>query len=558
MAACSSTPAYRRAGPWRAAQCVLAAAVLAAAPRALARGWMALVRLVRLLRGRGVPAPEARPPRPPADALRLQRHLDALLQVILASAHTMDPEQTARSALDAIVRILGAERAFLFWCTEVSGTLTLRAARDVSGADVPAAPPESLPVVERVQAEQRPLVFDVPQAPRSILAAPLHIAERLTGVVYVEGPLAGGASALEDLAILQAIANHVAVAIETARVAHLEVHVAAEREQRRLAETLAAVVATLTATLDLDEVLNRLLENLALVVPYDSATVLLRDGEHFRVGAARGHADAVATRRLIVPAGNDLLREVLETRWPVTLADVRGDRRYRGYGGADYTRAWMGLPLLIGDEVIGFLTLDNHEPGVYGEPEALIAFTFAGQAAVAIRNARLFGEARRLASTDSLTRVHNRHQFFELAEAEFSAARLYSRPLAAIMLDIDHFKRVNDSYGHAAGDDVLRVVAERCRAVLRDTDILGRYGGEEFVALLPHTEERAAALVAERLRALVADAPIGFDGGALNLTISVGVATLDTETRNLEALLGSADAALYEAKQAGRNRVAIG
>ncbi|MEN9938966.1 MAG: hypothetical protein RLZZ387_5545 [Chloroflexota bacterium] len=504
-------------------------------------------------------------PRRPAP----QRSLDALLQISLASVTTRDPDHTARAALDAVAVILGTERALLFWTSEVSGTLTLRAAR-AGGADIP-EPAYSVALVERVRVEGRPLVLDAASdvrvldaegvkspGPHGALAAPLYVAERLAGVVYVEGRGGSAVFTEEDVAILQAIANHVAVAIETARMALLEVHVAAEREQRRLAETLAAVTAALTTTLDLDEVLDRLLENLALVVPYDSAAVLLRENNHFRVVAARGHSDAVAVRRLILPAGDALLGEVIATHRPTVLADVRTDPRYIGYGGTDYTRSWMGLPLLAGEEVFGFLTLDSGKVGAYGEQESAIAFTFAGQAAIAIRNARLFGEVRRLAATDALTEVHNRHQFFVLAEQEWDAAQALSRPAAAIMVDIDHFKRVNDTYGHAAGDSVLRTVAQRCQAAVRDSDVLGRYGGEEFAVLLPNTGAEAALLVAERLRARIADTPITLDGGEIPVTVSVGVANAHAATRSLAALLDRADAALYAAKGAGRNRVVVG
>lgn len=497
-----------------------------------------------------------------ADVPHMRRQLDALLDVNLASAHSLDPELTARAALDAIVQILHGERALLLWSSEVSGTLTLRAARDAHGADLADAGDYDTALVERVRAEQRPLLrvssHGPSERPWSALAAPLTIVERLVGVVYVDSRLARDAFAEEDVAVLQAIASHVAVAIETARVAHLEVYVAAERDQRRLAETLASVASALTSTLDLNEVLDRLLESLALVVPYDSASVLLREDEHFKMVAARGLPEAVSVRRLILPAGDAMLAEVLTARRPITLADARRDPRYRGYGGTDYTRSWIGLPLLAGDDVIGFLTIDSRLPSLYGEREAAIAFTFASQAAIAIRNARLFGEVRRLAATDTLTEVHNRHQFFALAEAEWDAARLLGRPLAAMMLDIDHFKRVNDTHGHAAGDEVLRAVAQRCRAALRDGDVLGRYGGEEFALVLPGADESAALLVAERLRALIGGAPLAVPGGEVPVTISVGVAAAGDTTASLAALLNRADEALYAAKAAGRNRVTAG
>jgi diguanylate cyclase (GGDEF)-like protein len=121
---------------------------------------------------------------------------------------------------------------------------------------------------------------------------------------------------------------------------------------------------------------------------------------------------------------------------------------------------------------------------------------------------------------------------------------------------VDHFKRVNDRHGHHVGDQVLRTLAERCKSALRSGDVLGRYGGEEFAILLPGTsQQNAATVLAERIRRKVAEDPIDTDAGAVKVTVSVGVAAMDEETRHPEDLFKRADAALYEAKQAGRNRV---
>ena len=126
-----------------------------------------------------------------------------------------------------------------------------------------------------------------------------------------------------------------------------------------------------------------------------------------------------------------------------------------------------------------------------------------------------------------------------------------------MMLDLDHFKLVNDRHGHGAGDDVLREVARRLLATIRETDLPARYGGEEFAVLLPETDLETARAAAERVRLAVAEAPIGTRRGPLAVTLSAGVAVLEDATRDLGALFDAADAALYAAKSAGRNRVAV-
>ena len=135
-------------------------------------------------------------------------------------------------------------------------------------------------------------------------------------------------------------------------------------------------------------------------------------------------------------------------------------------------------------------------------------------------------------------------------------ARRLKHPLATLMVDVDNFKQVNDTYGHAAGDEVLRAVAARTRSHLRDIDLLGRYGGDEFVVFLVETELEAARRVGERICQGVAAMPVVIDQGPLNVTISVGVARLAEEGPNVAALVNDADVALYAAKKAGKNQVA--
>lgn len=167
---------------------------------------------------------------------------------------------------------------------------------------------------------------------------------------------------------------------------------------------------------------------------------------------------------------------------------------------------------------------------------------------------RLYAQAQRAAITDPLTGIYNRRGFFELSERELQRANRFGHPLSAVMFDIDHFKRLNDAHGHAAGDQALKETAERCFRALRKVDILGRYGGEEFAALLPETDLESACQAAERLR-IAATPPIQTGGAEIHLTVSLGVAVRNRDDDTLDILLRRADQALYEAKSAGRNCV---
>jgi diguanylate cyclase (GGDEF)-like protein len=162
----------------------------------------------------------------------------------------------------------------------------------------------------------------------------------------------------------------------------------------------------------------------------------------------------------------------------------------------------------------------------------------------------------RQANTDSLTRLFNRRKGWEMIEYEIARSERYQRPLSIIMMDIDHFKTINDMHGHLAGDRVLRAMAKVAREAIRSIDSLIRWGGEEFIVLLPDTELEAALPVAERLREAIAGMRVTVPDEELSITASLGVARKDENTLDLETLVARVDQALYIAKFRGRNRVA--
>lgn len=184
-----------------------------------------------------------------------------------------------------------------------------------------------------------------------------------------------------------------------------------------------------------------------------------------------------------------------------------------------------------------------------GEPAILVALND-----ISDRKA-LEAELLKQASTDSLTGIGNRRHFLTQAELEMARARRFGRPLSVMMLDVDHFKSINDRFGHAVGDAVLQAVVRRANDSLRQSDQLARFGGEEFVALLPETSLPAALVVADRLRQHLAERPVIALGKAVPCTISIGIAEIHENDATIDDLLRRADEALYRAKELGRNRV---
>jgi diguanylate cyclase (GGDEF)-like protein len=174
---------------------------------------------------------------------------------------------------------------------------------------------------------------------------------------------------------------------------------------------------------------------------------------------------------------------------------------------------------------------------------------------VDLKNAQV--DLQRLAATDFLTGIANHRSFFEAGEQEIQRARRYGHPLAALLLDLDHFKQINDTYGHAVGDRMLVAMTASLHNHLRDIDVFGRLGGEEFAILLPETDLAGGWVTAERLRAAIAETAIDAGNAVLKITISIGVTLLSPDDHGLDTVLKRADDAMYEAKRAGRNRVMV-
>ncbi len=210
------------------------------------------------------------------------------------------------------------------------------------------------------------------------------------------------------------------------------------------------------------------------------------------------------------------------------------------------------LPLVPGKKVIGCLLVWGEEISEQDLP----AFSlFSSQIAVAFENARLLERIKQIAITDDLTGLYNRRGLFEIGRLEIERTRRYNLPLSAIVIDIDHFKRVNDRYSHAIGDQVLRSFASCIREHTRELDVVGRIGGEEFVILLPGSNHLSARKTANRLQDLIAENTVVTSFGEIRITVSQGIAEMDSGMNDLNELVQAADRALYQAKETGRNRV---
>jgi diguanylate cyclase (GGDEF)-like protein len=248
---------------------------------------------------------------------------------------------------------------------------------------------------------------------------------------------------------------------------------------------------------------------------------------------------------------------MVENRQPLVMPDTLDFPAWIFHPETTWVRSYVGAPIVQQEQVIGFINLDSPTPNLYNARTAERLMSVANHVAIAIQNARLFEQLQELAVTDELTGIDNRRGFFALANREFERALRYQHPLTVLVMDIDHFKDVNDRLGHPAGDEVLRRIAQECVQEIRKIDLLGRYGGEEFVFALTETTLEQAHQTAERIRARIGALVTETPAGSSQVTVSLGVAELCPKCRSLQNLIDHADQALYEAKQAGRNRVEV-
>jgi diguanylate cyclase (GGDEF)-like protein len=347
-----------------------------------------------------------------------------------------------------------------------------------------------------------------------------------------------------DIPLLNDFAHELATAMHGLEMA------ASEREQVAQMRALHEISNAIFRSLRLDEMLKSVAQSLIQQLGFDRVRLYLvnRDGEQLESILTldqRGHESAekehFPIKRGVHPMVDLLLGKT-------------GDERIE-----KYQRTILYLPLRTRDENMGILMVDNllSQQEIPQEQIPILA-AVAGQLGMAIKNSRLFQGVEELSITDGLTGLYLLRYFRQRLKEEFYRAERTHGQLSLMILDIDHFKRFNDTYGHPAGDTILTTVAERVLANARKVDLTARYGGDEFVILLPDTSAEEALLLAERLHQAVSNEPVILSNkSSVHLTVSIGVATYPTHAATIDELIKRADEALYWIKSHGRNRIRL-
>lgn len=333
--------------------------------------------------------------------------------------------------------------------------------------------------------------------------------------------------------------------------------VALERRLRELS-LLSEFSTFLTSTLELSELLARLSQLVAERLTIDQFSIMLINSEG-KLEVKAAYPTGVGTEGLTFRIGEGVCGRAAQSMKALYVADLEADNElYTRRSGNDVKQgSLLAIPMVHADTLLGVLNLQRPEKHGFLNEEVEFFKAVAGQAALAVKNSLLHEQMVTLSNTDPLTGVPNRRYLFSQLDAEFDRAKRYATPLSVLMVDIDSFKHLNDNAGHMAGDDVLRRVAQLMAHRIRRADTLGRYGGEEFMILLPQLHKAEALEVGEKIRRAVVETP--FEQGRYQplgkVTLSVGVASYPEDASTLDRLLDSVDASLYASKRGGRNRV---
>jgi len=410
----------------------------------------------------------------------------------------------------------------------------------------------------------------------SELCVPIKFKERVLGVINAESTKKN-VFTVDDERLLATLAGQLAIAIEQLRTAR------AERQwldqlahSNNLIYSLAHITTHVEKALSVDEIIRTLGEELqkinltCLMAVHETehrlfsinyTSIKPEDLRQFEAGIgisiinytfSLGDLPSTLdgndfTQPLVIPSPEDELQVLFPRSRKTSLAKILPEA---GFGPEVEL---LRLPLMFEENLFGILWVWGN---AIAKTDLPVMSIFAKQVGISLERARLFEEVQSLAFTDPLTGLNNRRSLFEFGRIEFSRAHRMKRPFCCMMLDIDYFKQVNDRYGHQVGDQVLQEFANRCKNSVREVDLVGRYGGEEVIIILPETDLITALPVAERLRKSIAESPMKVSNREITVTVSIGVAQKDEYTIHLETLVARADQAMYIAKHKGRNQVA--
>lgn len=319
--------------------------------------------------------------------------------------------------------------------------------------------------------------------------------------------------------------------------------------------TLYEVGKAISSVLDFRKLQNMILEIVVKVIRAEKGSLMLLDDSEkiLTIGVAIGLSEEVASdTRLEI--GESVAGWVVKTCQPLFVRNTQTDSEFQNIKRVQIKAGTlMCVPLMAKDKLLGTLNVSRSEPDSFSDKDFELFVNLANQAAIAIDNARLY----RYAVTDEMTRLYNHRYFQQRLDEELQRADRYENFVSLIILDVDHFKNFNDTYGHPEGDRVLKTVARLIEKNVREIDIAARYGGEEFVVICPEKNGEGSLTPAERIRSAIESYDFRIDGKNVPITVSLGVACYPDQACSKTELVQRADFALYYSKNHGRNRASL-
>ncbi len=391
-----------------------------------------------------------------------------------------------------------------------------------------------------------------PSVVRSFIAVPVIERDQLRAVLCADRVEDRPFDAKEE-DILRNATGHILRALENERV-----FVQLERSKREQSILYRSSQALGTAV-NQDAVMEAGLQAAKEIVPYDFAALTEYQPAHRRHAIRRAIGEqADRFRGLTFRDNASLTAMVIKNRHYLPYRgdfDPQQQVLFTRRANLKAMSSVLAMPLIVREEPIGTLVLAAHRSGVFRDSVRGTLQVLTNQLAVALANAAAVKRLEEMATTDGLTGCLNKRAFMDEMERKLAAAHRFRRKLSLIVTDLDHFKSINDTYGHATGDRVIREMGGLLHAMKRETDVVGRFGGEEFCILCEETDTRGARQLAERLRQAVEETELPTELGALRVTASLGVATFPDHAHSAADLFETSDRALYQAKHGGRNQV---
>ena len=328
-------------------------------------------------------------------------------------------------------------------------------------------------------------------------------------------------------------------------------------DQRRYQELIDLHKAI--SLLSLEGISAVLVDRLSSVFSIDYFTLFLYDQDKRKLNLmCHNHPEIESSFSIPLSSSPIMEAAVLRGQY-IREQDFSTSSYYRGADNPLFKKGYfVSIPLMIEQEIVGVLNINDVGQDSFDVGDLDFILNLSEFIAMSISNAVLYEQANKLAVTDGLTGISNRQSVEKSLQIEFERSKRYNSPLSLIILDVDHFKDVNDTYGHQKGDEILIAFASLLKKACRTNDIAARYGGEEFVMVLPQSNAQGAFKIAERVREEMMK--ISFTGNESNfaVTVSCGVAEFNKDYESINKLIAEVDQALYEAKNGGRNRTILG